>query len=83
MERWGVVFGESLILALIMQSNRNSILMNIFIVTLPNRSKARYAQLELKLEIESTKPQQSSDKPQLSLGDLQLSSGEKEKVAKM
>src|SRR5699024_1916317 len=57
-----------------------------FIVTLPNRSEARSAQLELKLEIENAKPQQSSgklqqssDKPQLSSGDMQLSSGEKEK----
>ena len=38
-----------------------------FIVTLPNRSEARSAQLELKLEIENAKSQQSSDKPQLSL----------------
>ena len=57
-----------------------------FIVTLPNRSEARSAQLELKLEIENKKRQQSSgklqqsyDKTKLSSGDMQLSSGEKEK----
>ena len=57
-----------------------------FVVTLPNRSEARSAQLELELEIgnaklqqSSDKLQQSSDKPQLSLGDMQLSLGEKGK----
>ena len=57
-----------------------------FVVTLPNRSEARSAQLELELEIgnaklqqSSYKLQQSSDKPQLSLGDMQLSLGEKGK----
>ena len=37
-----------------------------FIVTLPNRSEARSAQLQLKIDTENSKPQLSSEKPQLS-----------------
>ena len=45
-----------------------------FIVTLPNRSEARSAQLQLKIDTENSKPQLSSEKPQLSSEKPQLSS---------